>query len=95
MMCCCFLRPMRKHLTNISYIARNVVVRALLVILRSNVRLVPSFVELHCGTVFGCDRLFLLAITRLRRELDPNSPPNCFKRETTVVALKSRGKWQL
>ena len=75
MMCCCFLRPMRKHLTSISYITRNVVVRALLVILKSSVRLVPSFVELHCGTVFGCDRLFLLAITRLRRELDPNSPP--------------------
>lgn len=60
MTCYCFLRPiaMREHLTSSSYITRNVVLRALLVILKSRVRLVPSFVELHFGTVFGYYRLF-------------------------------------
>ena len=66
--------------------------------------MVPSFVELHCGT-YRILSPFLLAITRWRRELNPNSPPkrflcsnsmeNCFKGETTVVTWKSRGKWHL
>ena len=55
---------------------RNVVIRALLVILKSSVRLVPSFVELHCGTVFGCDRLFLLAITRSWIQIRPQIASN-------------------
>ena len=85
-----------KHPTSSSYITRNVVSRALLVTLKSRVRLVPSFVELHCGTVFGYYRLFLSAITRLCRELDPNScfsisVENCFKRETRVVPWNRDG----
>ena len=66
--------------------------------------LVPSFVELHCGT-YRILSPFLLPITRLLRELNPNSPPkrflcsnsmeNCFKGETTVVTWKSWGKWHL
>ena len=59
MMCCCFLRPMRKHLTSISYITRNLVVRAFLVILKSRVRLGTEFCRIALWYLSDTIALFI------------------------------------